>query len=49
MTDEHAIRPSSTPIGRGMAFERTVVTVLGVLALLAGAAALVVGTGFLNK
>ncbi|WP_263251898.1 alkaline shock response membrane anchor protein AmaP [Saccharopolyspora rosea] len=47
-TGEGTIRPSTTPTGRGMTFERTVVTVLGLLALLAGVAALVVGTGWLG-
>ncbi len=41
-------RPSSTPIGRSLGFERALVSTLGVLALLAGAFALVVGTGWLG-
>ncbi|MEB3368546.1 alkaline shock response membrane anchor protein AmaP [Saccharopolyspora mangrovi] len=42
------IKPSSTPIGRGAAFERGVVVLLGLLSLLVGAAALVVGSGALG-
>ncbi|MDI2031507.1 alkaline shock response membrane anchor protein AmaP [Saccharopolyspora sp. TS4A08] len=42
------IKPSSTPIGRSAAFERGAVVLLGVLSLLAGAAAIVVGSGALG-
>ncbi len=42
------IKPSSTPIGRGAGFERGAVTLLGLLSLLVGAAAIVVGSGVLG-
>lgn len=42
------IKPSSTPIGRAAGFERGVVVLLGVLSLLAGVAAIVVGSGALG-
>ncbi|GAA0541270.1 hypothetical protein GCM10011581_37330 [Saccharopolyspora subtropica] len=42
------VKPSATPTGRALGFERVVVVVLGLLALLAGAAALVVGAGWLG-
>lgn len=42
------IKPSSTPIGRGAGFERSAVTLLGLLSLLVGVAALVVGSGVLG-
>lgn len=41
-------RPSRTPAGRSAAFERGVVVVIGLLAVLAGAAAVVVSTGLLG-
>ena len=42
------IKPSSTPIGRGAGFERSAVTLLGLLSLLVGIAAIVVGSGVLG-
>lgn len=41
-------RPSSTPTGRSLAFERGATVVVGLLALLAGVLALVVGAGWLG-
>ncbi|MEV4732201.1 alkaline shock response membrane anchor protein AmaP [Saccharopolyspora sp. NPDC049426] len=41
-------KPSSTPIGRGAGFERGAVVLLGLLSLLVGAAAIVVGSGALG-
>lgn len=40
--------PSSTPVGRSAAFERTLTTVFGLLLVAAGLAALVVGTGWVG-
>lgn len=42
------VQPSSTPVGRSAAFERGVVTLVGLLLLAAGAAALLVGSGWLG-
>jgi hypothetical protein len=42
-------QPSTTPIGRSLGFERGLTVVLGLAALLAGLAALVVSTGALGK
>ncbi|MDA3625366.1 alkaline shock response membrane anchor protein AmaP [Saccharopolyspora oryzae] len=42
------IKPSTTPTGRGMGFERGVVVLIAVLAVLLGAAVLLVGTGWLG-
>ena len=41
-------RPSRTPVGRALGFERSLLGVLGVVLLAAGALALVVGTGLLG-
>lgn len=41
-------RPSSTPVGRGLGFERSLVLVLGLLLLVIGAAALAVGLGLVG-
>ncbi|GAA0518384.1 hypothetical protein A8924_2261 [Saccharopolyspora erythraea NRRL 2338] len=48
MSEKPEIRPSTTATGRALGFERGVVVVLGVLALLCGALALVVGMGWLG-
>ncbi|MEV0083085.1 alkaline shock response membrane anchor protein AmaP [Saccharopolyspora sp. NPDC050642] len=42
------IKPSTTPVARGQSFERGVVIALGLLALVAGVIALLVGTGWLG-
>jgi hypothetical protein len=42
------VKPSSTPSGRGAGFERGVVGFLGLLALVVGAVALLVGSGALG-
>ncbi|MGW1678746.1 alkaline shock response membrane anchor protein AmaP [Saccharopolyspora sp. NPDC002376] len=42
------IKPSTTPTGRGMGFERGVIVLIAVLAVVLGAAALLVGTGWLG-
>ncbi|MBF6507542.1 alkaline shock response membrane anchor protein AmaP [Nocardia farcinica] len=42
------IKPSTTPTGRGLGFERGVVVVVALLAVLIGAAVLLVGTGWLG-
>ncbi|MFR9729302.1 alkaline shock response membrane anchor protein AmaP [Saccharopolyspora sp. MS10] len=44
-----AARPSRTPVGRSLGFERGLLTFLGLVLLLAGAAALVVGAGWLGR
>lgn len=50
MTDarKQTSRRNATPLGRGMGFERWLISVLGLLALLAGLAGLVVGAGWLG-
>lgn len=42
-------RPSRTAIGRSLGFERSLLTVLGLVLLLAGLLALVVGAGWLGR
>ncbi|MEV0049517.1 alkaline shock response membrane anchor protein AmaP [Saccharopolyspora shandongensis] len=42
------VKPSTTPVARGLSFERGVVTALGLLALVVGVIALLVGTGWLG-
>lgn len=42
-------RPSRTAVGRSLGFERSLLTVLGLVLLLAGALALVVGAGWLGR
>jgi hypothetical protein len=42
------IKPSTTPVGRDLAFERGVVIALGLLALVVGVVVLLVGTGWLG-
>jgi ABC-type nickel/cobalt efflux system permease component RcnA len=42
------IRPSTTPVGRELAFERGVVIALGLFALVVGIVALLVGSGWLG-
>ncbi|MEV0697543.1 alkaline shock response membrane anchor protein AmaP [Saccharopolyspora sp. NPDC050389] len=42
------IKPSTTPVARGMSFERGVVIALGLLALVGGLVAILVGTGWLG-
>ncbi|MDA3649530.1 alkaline shock response membrane anchor protein AmaP [Saccharopolyspora indica] len=42
------IKPSTTPTGRALGFERGVVTVIALIAVLLGAAVLLVGTGWLG-
>ncbi|MBB5156350.1 alkaline shock response membrane anchor protein AmaP [Saccharopolyspora phatthalungensis] len=42
------IRPSATPAGRGLAFERGVVVAFGTLGLVVGVVVLLVGTGLLG-
>lgn len=42
-------RPSSTPVGRAMGFERALTIVVGLIALVAGVAALLVGSGALGR
>lgn len=46
---DSAHRPATTPIGRSLAFERAVTVTVGALALLAGTAALLVGSGLLGR
>ncbi|MEU6267340.1 alkaline shock response membrane anchor protein AmaP [Saccharopolyspora shandongensis] len=42
------VKPSTTPVARGLSFERGVVIALGLLALVVGVIALLVGTGWLG-
>ena len=48
MTSHAQARPSSTAVGRSLGFERGLTVLAGLLALLAGGLALVVGTGLLG-
>lgn len=49
MSSAEPVRGRPTPIGRSLGFERSLVSVLGVVLLLLGAAGLVVGFGLLGQ
>lgn len=47
--DNEEVRPSRTPVGRSLGFERSLLAVLAVVLLAAGTSALVVGFGLLGR